>query len=56
MMSSDYVDSLDCGLTPEEGSQYWVAPFIQEIFDKVLIPSRPDIAETIKGKTAMKLE
>ncbi len=56
MMSSDYVDSLDCGLTPDEGSQYWVAPFIQDIFDKVIKANRPDIAETIKGKTAMKLE
>lgn len=56
MMSSDYVDSLDCGLTPEEDSQYWVAPFIQDIFDKVIKVNRPDIAETIKGKTAMKLE
>jgi hypothetical protein len=56
MMSSDYVDSLDCGLTPVEDSQYWVAPFIQEIFDKVIKANRPDIADTIKGKTAMKLE
>ena len=56
MMSSDYVDSLDCGLTPEEDSQYWVASFIQDIFNKVIKVNRPDIAETIKGKTAMKLE
>jgi hypothetical protein len=56
MMSSDYVDSLDCGLTPEEDSQYWVASFIQNIFDKIIKVNRPDIAETIKVKTAMKLE
>lgn len=56
MMSSDYVDSLDCGLTPDEDSQYWVAPFIQDIFDKIIKVNRPDIAETIKSKTAMKLE
>lgn len=56
MMSSDYVDNLDCGLTPDEDSKYWVAPFIQVIFDKIIKVNRPDIAETIKGKTAMKLE
>lgn len=55
-MSSDYVDSLECGLTPVEDSQYWVAPFIREIFDKVFKINRPDIAETIKIKTAMKIE
>ena len=56
MVSSDYVDSLDCGLTPDEDSQYWVAPFIKDIFDKIIKVNRPDIAEAIKGKTAMKLE
>lgn len=56
MMSSDYIDSLDCGLTPEEDSQYWVAPFVQEIFDRWIKPNRPDIASEIKSNTAMKLE
>ena len=56
MMSSDYIDSLDLGLTPEEGSQYWVAPFIKEIFDNVLKNKRPDIAEAIKEKAAIQLE
>lgn len=56
MMSSDYEDSIDAGQTPEEGSQYFVAPFIQDIFDKVIKPYRPDIVKIIKGKTAMLLE
>jgi len=56
MMSSDYVDSLDLGLTPEEGSQYFVARFIQEIFDKVIKKNRMDLAIEIKSHTAMKLE
>lgn len=30
--ASDYIDSLDMGLEPENGSQYWVAPFIQKYF------------------------
>ena len=56
MMSSDYVDSMDLGLTPEEGSQYFVAPFVQEIFDKVIKKNRMDLATEIKNNTAMKLE
>lgn len=34
IMSSDYVDYLDCNETPPEGSQYWVAPFIVEFFEQ----------------------
>jgi hypothetical protein len=56
MMSSDYVDSLDCGLTPEEDSQYFVAPFVQKVFDAVIKKNRMDLAEAIKSKTLMKLE
>lgn len=56
MMSSDYVDSLDIGLTPEENSQYWVANFVQIIFDNVVKLKRPDIAEEIKNSTQMQLE
>ncbi|HDK26942.1 MAG TPA: hypothetical protein ENG48_07640 [Candidatus Atribacteria bacterium] len=55
-MSSDYIDSLDVGMTPEKGSQYWVASFIQEIFDKIIKLKRPDIAKEIKKNTEMKLE
>ena len=56
MMSSDYVDNLDCGLTPEEDSQYFVAPFVQEVFDAVIKKNRMDLAEAIKNKTLMKLD
>jgi hypothetical protein len=56
MMSSDYADSMDLGLTPEEDSQYFVAPFIQEVFDKVIKKNRMDLAAEIKNHTAMKLE
>lgn len=56
MSSSDYVDSLDMGITPEPDSQYLVAPFIQDVFDKWIKPNRPDVAEEIKSKTCMKLE
>jgi hypothetical protein len=56
MMSSYYVDSLDVGLTPEEGSQYFVASFIQKIFDNVIKKNRMDLAKVIKNNTLMKLE
>ena len=55
MASSDYVDYLDMEMQPVEGSQYYVAPFIQEIFDEVLKKDRPDIAREIKEHTSMEL-
>ena len=30
IMSEDYVEYLECGDTPPDGSQYWVAPFVSE--------------------------
>ncbi|MCX5768677.1 MAG: hypothetical protein NTZ09_00170 [Candidatus Hydrogenedentes bacterium] len=56
MVSSDYVDHLECGLTPEPDSQYWVAPFVQEFFDEVVVRHRPDIAAEIKAHTSMHLQ
>lgn len=56
MMSSDYIDSLDVGIQPEEGTQYLVAPFVQEVFDKVIKKKRKDIAEEILKNTYMRLE
>ncbi len=56
MMSSDYVDYMDVGMTPEEGCQYNVAPFIQEIFDGFVLEIRPDIASLIKSSTSMRFE
>lgn len=55
MMGSDYLDSLECGVTPEPNSQYWVAPFVQDIFDTVIKIKRPDLALAIKSKTVMSL-
>lgn len=55
MMSSDYTDALECGIHPEEDSQYWVAPFIQKIFDEVITPQRPELTAAIKSNSAMQL-
>ena len=56
MTSSEYIDALDSGLTPAEGSQYYVAPFIQNIFDTVIKKYRDDLATEIKENTSMMLE
>jgi hypothetical protein len=55
MMSSDYRDCLECGMEPEPDSQYWVAPFIQELFDQTIKEFRPDLAAIIKQHSAMHL-
>ena len=56
MMSSDYVDSLDMGIIPDDDSKYFVASFIQEMFDSIFKVKRMDIALEIKKRTAMKLD
>ena len=40
LMASDYRDCLDLGLSPEPGSEYWIAPFAQEAFDKYIKSNR----------------
>lgn len=55
MMSSDYTDALECGVQPALDSQYWVAPYVQEIFDEVISPRCKKITATIKGSSAMRL-
>lgn len=56
IMSSDYIDALDCGLTPEKDSQYWVAPFVQEILDKYIKPRHSKLATYLKESCGMQLE
>ena len=34
IMSYDYTDYLDCGDTPPDDSQYWVAPFVSDFLNK----------------------
>lgn len=56
MMSSDHLDHLECGLTPPEDSQYWVAPFFQNAFSEIIMKERPDIGNAILSHTSMHLE
>ena len=55
MMSSDYRDALELGMQPEENSQYWVAPFVQSIFDDVVTPYRPAITSAIRDASSMQV-
>lgn len=54
MMSSDYVDALDLGFQPEEGSQYWVAGYVSDVFEKYIL-TRPEIAEYMRKHSGMNL-
>ena len=56
MSSDDFIMSLEEGLTPEDNAQYYVAPFIQDMFDKEIKIYRIDLYEFIKSTTTMMLE
>lgn len=55
LMSSDHLDALECGIQPEDDSQYWVAPFIQKMFDLVITPRCPSATAVIKSNSSMQL-
>lgn len=56
MMSSDYYDYLDMGDKPPLDSEYWVSPFIQEIFDKIIKPNFVELSNIFKNLTSMKIK
>lgn len=56
MSSTDYIDALEVGVAPEEGSQYWVAENVQSIFKDFIQAKQPDIADFIKNSTCMNLQ
>lgn len=55
LCSSDISDYLDLGLSLEPGMENEVAPYIQEVFDKVIKRHRRDIANVILSNTPMNL-
>ncbi|WP_439559248.1 hypothetical protein [Dyadobacter sp.] len=55
LASSDYADYLELNITPPDGIENEVAPFIQNIFDDVVKKHRPDIAKIILASTPMNL-
>jgi len=56
MLSSDYLDYIEMDMKPLKDSEFWVANFIQEIFDEIIKSKRYDIAAEIKKNTQMYLE
>ena len=55
MASSDYTDYMDMGMTPPEGCECEVAPFIHQMFTDLILQESPKIAELIKTSTGMRL-
>ena len=43
IMASDYLDSVELGLKPPKDSQYWVAPFIIEYIDQIVVKFHPEL-------------
>ena len=55
MMSSDYMDYIECGESPPDDSQYWVNPVVQEMLNKLIQKERPDLYTALKEGTVMHL-
>ncbi len=54
--SSDYLDALGSGITPEENSQYWVAPIVQNIFESYIKPYSKDLSDYLININTMNLK
>lgn len=55
LMGSDYIDYMEEGLTPPEGSEAWIAPFAQDAFDRVIKPHE-EIANFIISTCYLKID
>lgn len=56
LASTDYSDYLDVGMTPPEGSQYWVAPVINDFFKENIDTLKGDINCIEFLKNTMQME
>lgn len=56
IMSTDHMDCLDCDMTPPDGSQYWVAPFISEFFKSNLDLIDESCMKYLQDNTLMEFE
>ncbi|MEK4978166.1 hypothetical protein [Bacillus sp. FSL K6-6540] len=55
IMSMDHIMFLDSNMTPPEGSQYWIASFIQDFFDEHLNQYNPELKIFLKANTYMEI-
>lgn len=56
IMSTDYVDCLDCNMTPPDGSQYWVAPFVTAFFKRNIDLIDESCMKYLQDNTFMKFK
>ncbi|MDU6339850.1 MAG: hypothetical protein E6583_00800 [Clostridium sp.] len=54
--ATDYVDNLECGYNPIEGSQYWVAPFITEFINSRISLVSDECRAYLKEYSLMDIE
>lgn len=54
--SSDYMDALTVGIEPEDDSQYFVAPFIQEFINETIMKVNPELKNFLKESVYMNIE
>lgn len=56
--STDYMDHLNCDLTPPEDSQYFVANFVQDFIDKKVSGLHPELKQYLRDNNinGMKIE
>lgn len=52
LMSSDIIDYLDANIEAPEGSQYLIAPFVQEYIDKKVVLLHPELKQYLKDNNA----
>lgn len=56
VQSTDYIDFLDIGVTPDEETKYWVAPFVEEfIYNNIHLIDK-NCYKYLKENTYMKFE
>lgn len=56
IMSEDYINYLDFNETPPEGSQYWVAPFIQQFIKSNISMIDENCIDYLKSTSLMQFE
>ena len=53
VMSTDYIDCLDSNMEPHEGSQYWVATFVEEFIKSNISGIEANCLSYLKENTSM---
>ena len=54
--ANDYINSIEEGFQPEEGSENWVAPIVQDVFDKYIKTQYKEIANYLINMNLMDLK